>query len=826
MHLQPLDYAVITIFFLINIAIGIYYARRGGTSIGEFFLSGRSVPWWLAGTSMVATTFAADTPLAVTGFVVKNGVAGNWLWWNMVMSGMLTVFFFAALWRRSGVLTDVEFIELRYAGKPAAALRGVRAVYQGVIINTVIMGWVNLAIAKILGLTLHIPKWEAILVCLVLTGIYVAIGGLWSVLVTDLLQFIVKMTMAIVLAAAAVAAVGGIATMKIHLAAIDAARHASAGGSVLAFFPTTNAAWMPLLSFLVFVSVSWWASSYPGAEPGGGGYIAQRIFASKNERHAIWATLFFNVAHYALRPWPWILVALAALILYPHGVADPVTGKIDPELNYIQTMIDYLPASLRGLMMAGFLAAYMSTIGTQLNLGASYLTNDLYKRFWKTNQSDAHYVWVSRAMTIVAMILAAIATYLMDSVGGAWAYILTFTAGVGLVMILRWYWWRINAWTEISALLASGIVASILQRVIPADNPNQTAIILLITVPITTIVWLTVTFLTKPEPYDTLARFYLKVQPASLGWAPIAQRTGISSSGSALGLSVADWVAGCGLVYCTLFGIGKVILEEYASGVSLLVAAGVCAAFIFWDMNRRDWESIDPRPGAQRLRAGVIAAASIIVLFLSLVPSIVHADAFNKSLENLHGDVWYTHAGDKQSMKIAPSASQVLHDSDIAHTGNNSMGNLTLPDSSRVTMASNSAVQLAFFNQTDAANARFVIYDGKTRFRIEHPKGGRANYIFATPTGQIAVRGTEGDISVSRDDGVRLNVYHLDEPDLPVHVAMINGQQYDIPAGRKIWMRWDHGKLIARVTALTTAEVNRFSELGPPSVIDGGPLTP
>ncbi len=383
MQLDRLDYFVIAAFFLTNLAIGIYYARRGSKSLNEFFLSGRNVPWWLAGTSMVATTFAADTPLAVTGLVSKYGVAGNWLWWNLVMSGMLTVFFFAALWRRSGVLTDVEFIELRYAGKAAAALRGVRAIYQGVIINTIIMGWVNLAIAKILGLTLHIPKWEAILICLVLTALYVAIGGLWSVLVTDVLQFVVKMTMAVVLAVAAVAAVGGIGALHAKLAAVDTAHRVAGGGSVLAFFPTSNAAWMPLMSFLVFIGVAWWASSYPGAEPGGGGYIAQRIFASKDEKNSILATLFFNVAHYALRPWPWILVALSALVLYPHGVTDPVTGKVDPELNYIQAMIDHLPASLRGLMMAGFLAAYMSTIGTQLNLGASYLTNDLYRRFLK-----------------------------------------------------------------------------------------------------------------------------------------------------------------------------------------------------------------------------------------------------------------------------------------------------------------------------------------------------------------------------------------------------------------------------------------------------------
>ncbi|MDQ6929909.1 MAG: sodium:proline symporter, partial [Candidatus Eremiobacteraeota bacterium] len=350
-----------------------------------------------------------------------------------------------------------------------------------------------------------------------------------------------------------------------------------------------------------FISVSWWASSYPGAEPGGGGYIAQRIFASKDEKNAIWATLFFNVAHYALRPWPWILVALASIILYPHGVADPVTGKIDPELNYIQTMIDYLPAWLRGLMMAGFLAAYMSTVGTQLNLGASYFINDLYRRFWRPNANQKELVRASRLATIVAMALAAIVTYFMDSVGGAWAYILTFTAGVGLVMILRWYWWRINAWSEISALATSGIVASLLQmpavHLIP-EGPNKTVIVLLITVAITTVVWLTVTFSTQPEPFETLEIFYRKVQPSVFGWKPVAARVGLVTEGMKLPLSIVDWVAGCGLVYLTLFGIGKLVLAETLTGVLLLLGAAVCLAFIFWDMNRRDWESRPNRGGA------------------------------------------------------------------------------------------------------------------------------------------------------------------------------------------------------------------------------------
>ncbi|MBV8244318.1 MAG: FecR domain-containing protein [Candidatus Eremiobacteraeota bacterium] len=815
MKLQTADYLVIAGFFLVNIAIGVYYARRGGRSLGEFFLSGRNVPWWLAGTSMVATTFAADTPLAVTGFVVNNGVAGNWLWWNMVMSGMLTVFFFAALWRRSGILTDVEFIELRYGGAPASALRGVRAVYQGVIINSIIMGWVNLAMGKILNLTLGIPKAEAVAICLVLTAVYVAIGGLWSVLVTDLLQFVLKMTMVVVLAVVAVGAVGGIAVMRTHLAALDALHHVASGGSILAFFPTSNSAWMPLTSFIVFVSVAWWASSYPGAEPGGGGYIAQRIFASKDEKNATWATLFFNVAHYALRPWPWILVALASLILYPHGVADPTTHKIDPELNYIQTMIDYLPAWLRGLMMAGFLAAYMSTIGTQLNLGASYLTNDLYRRFLRPGAGERELVWASRLSTIVAMLLAAVATAFMTSVGAAWAYVLTFTAGVGLVMILRWYWWRVNAWSEISALACSGIVASILQYVLraDADTPSRTTTILLITVPITTLVWLVVTFATKPESAETLERFFRRVRPAGMGWAPVAARLGLQNEGRGLGLNVLDWIAGCGMVYFTLFGIGKVVLAEFTTGIVLLVLAAFCAAFVLWDVNRR-------APARPESRG--VAAATALLLLVVLVPGSARAVATDKQLDNLHGNVTYVVHSTGSRHDLAQAASIVLGDDDVAQTAAASMAAIDLPDSSRVVMGSNTAVKLDFFNQAEVASAHFILFEGKTRFKVEHPQGARANYTFDTPTGQIAVRGTDGDISVDFEDGVRVNVYHTSDPGAPVHVTMINGKTFDIPAGQKLWMRWDKGTLDGVQTSLTRSEIARFSEFGPPAVIDGG----
>ena len=600
MTLSAGDYSVIVAFFAINLGIGLYFARRGGTSLGEFFLSGRNVPWWLAGTSMVATTFAADTPLAVTGFVTKHGIAGNWVWWSSVMSGILTVFFFAKLWRRSGVLTDVEFIELRYGGRPAAALRLVRAIFQGVLVNTIIMGWVNLAMAKILELTLHVPKLEALGVCLVFTAIYVTIGGLWGVLVTDLLQFVVKMSMAIVLAVAAVAAVGGIPALEAKLAMVDAAHKVSGAGSILAFFPTTNEAWLPMLTFVTFIGVQWWASSYPGAEPGGGSYIAQRIFSAKSENDSLFATLFFNVAHYALRPWPWILVALAAIVLYPHGVRGP-DGKVDDELGYIQAMIDYLPAWARGLMIAGFLAAYMSTIGTHLNLGASYLTNDIYRRYVKPVATEAHYVWVSRAATIVVMLLAVVGAYANQSVGGAWIYLFNLTAGVGLVMILRWYWWRVSAWSEIAALCASAVVSNALILLHVFHGPSADQEVLLVTVPITTLVWLATTYLTKPESDATLVRFYERVRPSAFGWGPVARVARSAPGAESLGVNAIDWVAGCGLVYGALFGIGKLVLGDTSHGALALGLAALCGGIIAYNLSRQN----------QRERSLRLAAADV-----------------------------------------------------------------------------------------------------------------------------------------------------------------------------------------------------------------------
>ncbi|MDE2571058.1 MAG: Na+:solute symporter [bacterium] len=594
MQLTAIDWSVIVAFFAVNIGIGLRYARRGGKSIGDFFLSGRSVPWWLAGTSMVATTFAADTPLVVTGLVEKNGIAGNWLWWNMVMSGMLTVFFFAALWRRAGVLTDVELVEVRYAGAGATFLRGFRAAYLGLAFNTIVMGWVNLAMAKILLVTLHATKLEAVFVCLLLTGIYVSVGGLWGVLVTDMLQFVVKMSMAIVLAWAAVAAVGGLGPLRAKLAAVDLSRHAVPGSadSVLSFAPNLGSVWMPLLTFLVYVGVQWWASSYPGAEPGGGGYVAQRIFCAKDERHSLLATLWFNIAHYALRPWPWILVALAALVLYPHGVLNPLTHKPDDELAYVQTMIDYLPPWLRGLMMAGFLSAYMSTIGTQLNLGASYVINDLYRRFFVKEASQRHYVTASRVATLALMLLSGFVTLHMDSITGAWRFLLAFGAGAGLVFILRWYWWRINAWSEISALLASFLVSTAIEQLhlVDPDQPLGFAYLMLWTVALSTVTWLIVTLLTPPEPMEQLLSFYRRVRPGRLGWGPVAALAPDVDGGIPRAPALLDWLAGCALIYFAIFGVGKILLGAPLLGIVLLLCGGACLWFILWDLARRDYD--------------------------------------------------------------------------------------------------------------------------------------------------------------------------------------------------------------------------------------------
>jgi solute:Na+ symporter, SSS family len=579
MNITAIDWAIVVGYFALSTVIGFIFTKRGGESLEEYFLSGRQVPWWLAGAAMVATTFAADTPLVVTGLVAAKGVAGNWLWWNMVMSGMLTVFFFARLWRRARVMTDVEFAEIRYSGRPAAFLRGFRALYLGVAINLIIMGWVTRAMIKILTISLGISPFVAVGICFVITVAYAVAAGLWAVLWTDLIQFVIKMSAVIVLAIYSVKAVGG---MDALIAGVT--KHFGSEAAALSVLPvrvTPNGiagyAWMPLLTLAVFLSVQWWAAWYPGAEPGGGGYVAQRIFSAKTERDGVLATLFFQVAHYALRPWPWIVTGLATVILYP--------TLQDKEAGYVHAFVDLLPTPWRGFMLAGFAAAYMSTIGTHLNWGASYLVNDFYKRFIRKDATQKHYVNVGRSATIFLFLASVGVTSQLTSVEKAWEFLLAMGAGTGLVLILRWYWWRINAWSEISAMVVSFLGSLVFMRIIPprfpAGDPNATAWVMISTVAVTTVAWVATTFLTSPEPVATLDAFYRRVRPGGPGWRAVSERLGYgreSIPGGALAWT--NWIAGIIAVYATLFGLGKLVFGQMGAGIALLAVAAVAFAWI------------------------------------------------------------------------------------------------------------------------------------------------------------------------------------------------------------------------------------------------------
>ncbi|MCX7918218.1 MAG: Na+:solute symporter [bacterium] len=561
MKLVYLDGLIIAAYFIFVLLVGISFTKKGGKNVGEYFVSGRNLHWWLAGTSMVATTFAADTPLAVTGLVASHGIAGNWLWWNMVFSGILTVFVFARLWRRSEVITDVEFVEARYSGTPASILRGFKAVYLAIPINCIIIGWVNLAMVKILQHTIGIPPIQGLALSLGITLVYSALGGLWSIVITDFIQFWLAMVGAVLLMFFALEKVGGIAGLQTALAATY-----PNGKNLLNFFPDIDSPWMPLSALVTYLAVTWWASWYPGAEPGGGGYIAQRIFSAKNERHSLLAALWFNIAHYTIRPWPWILVALVAMVLYPN--------LTDKETGYILAMNDLLPAGLRGLMLAGFFAAYMSTLSTHLNWGASYLINDVYKRFINPNASENHYVLLSRITTIVIAGISVITTLLMNTISGAWKFLIAIGAGTGSVYILRWFWWRINAWSEISAMLAAFIISVSLQFGLgwKVDVPYQFVLMTLTTVIGTTFVWGVVTLLTAPVAQDKLIEFYRRVKPPGW-WKPVKQAIPNIQSPDNLPLNLINWLSGCALIYCVLFGLGKLIFGDILFGLTLIIIA-------------------------------------------------------------------------------------------------------------------------------------------------------------------------------------------------------------------------------------------------------------
>ena len=568
MHLAASDWLVIALYFAVSAAIGLAYTRRAGQSLADYFVSGRSLPWWLAGTSMVATTFAADTPLAVAGLVAKYGVAGNWLWWNGAISGVLTVFFFSRLWRRAGVLTDVEFAELRYGGRPAAVLRGFRALYLALPINLIIMGWVTRAMVTILQITLDVNPWVAAILIFGITALYSVLSGLWGVIVTDAFQFVFAMAGSILLAVLAVQSVGGMDALTSQAAARFGSSEAAFG-----VIPPTDQAWLPLSTLLVFLAVQWWAAWYPGQEPGGGGYVVQRILSAKDERHGLLATLWFTIAHYAVRPWPWILVGFVAVLRYP--------DLDNPEEGYVRVMVDILPSPAKGLLLAAFAAAYMSTISTHLNWGASYLVNDVYLRFLRPNAGPRAQITASRVATAVLMVLSLVVMSMLTSVEQGWKVLIGLGAGTGLVFILRWYWWRVNAWSEISAMTAS-LFTSLALGAWGYDlgDPGSAtyAKTMLITVGVTTAVWLAVTLLTRPESEATLDRFYRQVRPGGPGWRMVSARLGMGDDRIPGGaLSWVNWIAGIAAVYAAVFALGALLTGAPVRGT--IYAAVAIGAF-------------------------------------------------------------------------------------------------------------------------------------------------------------------------------------------------------------------------------------------------------
>jgi Na+/proline symporter len=574
MRLTTLDWTVVAAYGVLTLATGLWFARRAGEGTTEYFLGGRQLPWWLLGTSMVATTFSTDTPNLVTDLVRTGGVSQNWLWWAFVLTGMATVFFYAKLWRRSGILTDIGFYELRYSGRPAAFLRGFRAVYLGVFFNTMIMATVTLAAIKIGGVLLGAGKYEVVLVAGAVTAAYSITSGLWGVVVTDFLLFAVAMAGSLAAAYFAVSHpdVGGLGALFAH-------PEVAGKLSLLPDFSDWSTA---AAVFIVPIAVQWWSTWYPGAEPGGGGYVAQRMLAARSESHALKATLLFNVAHYALRPWPWIIVALASLVVYPTlpdiQAAFPHLHPsiIRHDLAY-PAMLVFLPSGLLGLVVASLAAAYMSTISTHLNWGASYIVDDVYRRFVAPDRDERHYVAVGRAATLALIVLAGVVALWLENALQAFQILLQIGAGTGLVFLLRWFWWRINAWSELAAMMVSFAVAVWFQflHVRLGFAPWAPHVQLVAGVAVTTAGWVSVTLLTRPAARETLQSFYDHIRPMGPGWAAagitLAPRDGTESPSAAF----LAWFLGCLTIYAAVFGTGYILYGSgLLGGACLALAAG------------------------------------------------------------------------------------------------------------------------------------------------------------------------------------------------------------------------------------------------------------
>ena len=597
--LHWIDWLIILSYIAFSLGVGIYFSKRAASSTEEYFLSGRSLPWWIVGTSMVATTFAADTPLAITEFVRGPGIWQNWFWWNLLMGSLLGVFLFSRLWRRAEILTDNELLEIRYSGKPAAFLRAFKAGYFAILYNFIVMGWVINAMASVVSVMLSMDKWTAVWLCVIIAVVYAILSGFWGVVITDLVQFVIAMFGSITLALIALNHVGGMEVLLTKLPEFlgtDVVKE-----NTLKFIPpmpeagiTTQTFWeSPFSKFLIFISVMWW--SHHGTD--GGGYIIQRMSSAKNERHALLATLWYNLAHYALRVWPWIIVAVVSIVMFPI-IPDSYTD-LGTKAGYPLVMNSLLGPGLKGILIVSFLAAFMSTIDTHLNWGVSYLINDIYKRFYKPNESEKHYVFIGKIMTVILMILAAFTALKMQSISKAWEFIFAMGAGIGLVLILRWFWWRINAWSEITALATSIIITislEIIALIQTITNQGQYTLFgskpvlfgialqvhhkLMIIVPMAIVSWVTVTYFTKPEPIEKLEEFYKRVQPGGW-WGPIIADFEHTLPPVTKGIFVL-WIAGVLMIYGFTFGIGNLIFHNYSLSVLLFGCAGI-GTYLVWN---------------------------------------------------------------------------------------------------------------------------------------------------------------------------------------------------------------------------------------------------
>ena len=593
MRLAPLDWIVIVGSTLLCYIPALFYGRRAGRSTAEFFVSGRAVPWWLAGISMVATTFSSDTPNLVTDIVRRNGVAGNWVWWAFTLTGVATVFFFARLWRRSGVMTDLEFYEVRYSGKAAGVVRGFRSVYLGLFFNCMIMATVNLAACKIAALLFGLNRFETLLIVGLLNLFFAAFSGLWGVLVIDMIQFFVMMTAVVSVAYFAVRHVGGLPAM---ITAVSA--KAGPGGlNYLSMLPDFKNHWdIALAVFIMPLAVQWWSVWYPGAEPGGGSYIAQRMLASKSEKDSLGAVLFFNLAHYVLRPWPWILVALCSLVVFPN-LADIQAAfpGLDPTLLghdiAYPAMFKFMPIGFFGLIIGGLIAANSSTVLTHLNWGASYLVHDFYRRFLRRDATEKHYVLVGRMATIFLFFASSALVFVLETAKDSFDIILQVGAGTGLLYLARWFWWRVNAWCEVVAMVSSFLVSIGLLVLRRAGTVVPTHYALMITVAVTTVCWVATAFLGPRTDKKTLLDFYKKVRPFGPGWKAVRAEAGLAAGGGrgtheSIPLALVGWSTGCAVIWSALFLVGNILYGRWNYAAILGVVFVACGLVLIRVVNR------------------------------------------------------------------------------------------------------------------------------------------------------------------------------------------------------------------------------------------------